>query len=182
MGCRLLRRIQAGNRKRSCWFSTAVLMTLGWVFLTSSGCSLIATDVIFQFPEVGFSIRLPDSWQGYRVQSIYWEGSRNDPDLGDVVVESGPMVIIQHPASTPENPRQDIPIMILTIQQWEAMLAQEWHIGAAPIAPAEIGRNSQYVFALPARYNYAFPTGWEEVEEILAGQTISVSEPQGSSK
>jgi hypothetical protein len=88
------------------------------------------------------------------------------------------MVTIQHPDSTPENPRQGIPIMVLTISQWESLLAQEWQIGAAPILPMEIGRNSQYVFALPPRYNYAFLEGWEEVEEIILGQSIVISEPE----
>ena len=33
--------------------------------------------------------------------------------------------------------------------------------------PIELGRNSDYVFALPARYNYAFPEGYEEVDDII---------------
>jgi hypothetical protein len=41
------------------------------------------------------------------------------------------------------------------------------HIGAAPINPKELGRNSKYVLALPARYNFAFPTGFEEVDKII---------------
>lgn len=35
------------------------------------------------------------------------------------------------------------------------------------IGPSMLGQNSKYVFALPPRYNYAFPTGFEEVEKIL---------------
>lgn len=146
--------------------------------LICPGCGLFPADVLFQYPEVGFAIELPESWRGYRVQSAYWEGLKNDPGLGDVVIETGPMISIHHPDSTREKPRQEIPIMVITTQQWEAMLGQEWHIGAAPLVPAEIGRNSQYVFAIPARYNYAFLEGWEEVEEILAGQSIIISEPQ----
>ena len=44
--------------------------------------------------------------------------------------------------------------------------------GAAPINPSELGRNKRYVFALPPRYNFAFPTGYEEVEEILEGKPL----------
>ena len=40
------------------------------------------------------------------------------------------------------------------------------------MGPKELGRNSKYVFALPARYNFAFPTGFEEVEDILAGNPL----------
>jgi hypothetical protein len=142
-----------------------------------SGCDLFQTEVLFNFSDVGFTMKLPDSWRGYRVDSSTWEGLKNEPGSGDVVVESGPMITICHPDATPENPRQNIPIMVMTILQWEAMMAQEWHIGAAPVAPIELGRNSEYVFALPARYNYAFLPGWEEVEEIIRNQSVIVSEP-----
>lgn len=62
---------------------------------------------------------------------------------------------------------QDIPIMILTIAQWDALQAGNFHIGSAPLGPKELNRNDKYVFALPARYNFAFPQGYEEVENIL---------------
>jgi hypothetical protein len=65
------------------------------------------------------------------------------------------------------EPRQDIPIMIFTIEQWNMLQEDKFHIGAAPVGPSEFGRNNKYVFALPARYNYAFLKGYEEVEKIL---------------
>jgi hypothetical protein len=37
---------------------------------------------------------------------------------------------------------------------------------------SEIGRNKRYVLALPARYNYALPIGWEEVERIIAENSL----------
>ncbi len=154
----------------------AIIIPVMLVLIT--GCSLFQAEVLFQYPAVGFTLRLPKSWEGYQVESSTWEGIRNEPGSGEVVVESGPMVTILHPDSTQEDPRQGIPIMVMTIAQWEAMLAQEWHIGAAPVFPMEIGRNSQYVFALPARYNYAFLEGWEEVEDIIWGQSIIIEEPQ----
>ncbi len=79
----------------------------------------------------------------------------------------GRSFLFRHPEWTSEIPRQDIPIMIFTLSQWDALQRQEFHIGAAPIGPKELGRNSNYVFALPARYNFAFPKGYEEVEDIL---------------
>jgi hypothetical protein len=81
--------------------------------------------------------------------------------------ETGPLVLIRHPGWTEENPRQDIPVMVFTHAQWEALENGEFHIGAAPTNPSRLGRNSEYVFALPARYNYAFPEGYEEVEDII---------------
>jgi hypothetical protein len=47
-----------------------------------------------------------------------------------------------------------------------------FHIGAAPINPKELGRNNNYVFALPARYNFAFPEGFEEVNNIIENNPL----------
>jgi hypothetical protein len=85
-----------------------------------------------------------------------------------------------HPESTAEHPRQEIPIMVFSIPQWDQMQAGEWHVGAAPILPLELGRNSRYVFALPARYNYAFPEGWEEVDQILQENPLVTFEPKSN--
>ena len=52
----------------------------------------------------------------------------------------------------------------------------EFHIGAAPVGPRELNRNSKYVFALPARYNFAFPEGYEEVEAILETNPLEANE------
>lgn len=84
--------------------------------------------------------------------------------------ENGPAVYKN--SWTAQNQRQDIPIMVFTHAQWDALQNGEFHIGAAPIGPSELARNSSYVFALPARYNYAFPAGYEEVENILKGDPL----------
>lgn len=62
--------------------------------------------------------------------------------------------------------------MIFTLTQWDLLQQKKFRIGAAPIGPKEIDRNSRFVFALPARYNYAFPTGYEEVEKILESSPL----------
>lgn len=125
----------------------------------------------------GLRVSLPSSWEGYSTTTTTWVGFTQDSEKGDVTVEQGPLVSIHHPDSTPDQPRQEIPIMVFSVRQWEALQAGEWWVGAAPIGPSEMERNSQYVFALPARYNYAFPEGWEEVEQILQGNSIQVIEP-----
>ena len=122
-------------------------------------------------PQYGFSFSLPESWKGYSIVNDEWKGL----SIGDsTVLETGPTISIRHPKWTNENPRQDIPIMIFTVQQWDSLQNGKYHIGAAPIGPSELARNAQYVFALPARYNFAFPAGYEEVEEILAGKPLKV--------
>ena len=66
--------------------------------------------------------------------------------------------------------------MIFTIDQWDIIVKEEMAVGAAPIGPSKIGSNSKYVFALPARYNFAYETGFEEVEEILDNNPIVPNE------
>lgn len=126
--------------------------------------------------EVGFSFSLPASWEGFSIQHSIWEGATSG-EQGDIIMEQGPLISISHPESTAQQPRQEIPIMVFTIAQWEQMQQGEWHIGAAPFNPSELGRNSLYVLALPARYNYAFPEGWEEVEQILQNHPVTPFEP-----
>jgi hypothetical protein len=117
----------------------------------------------------GFGIDLPETWRGYSVVEDQWEGYSLvvQSAEGQVVTEVGPMLFVRHPKWEEENPRQDIPVMIFTITQWNNLSADKFHIGAAPVGPTELGRNSRYVFALPARYNYSFLTGYEEVQDIL---------------
>ncbi len=122
--------------------------------------------------EYGFQFALPESWRGYTIVTDEWKGTAAEGAPSDLPALTGPMISIRHPAWTEENPRQDIPILVFTLDQWNALQKDDFHIGAAPIGPRELGRNSEYVFALPARYNYAFPTGYEEVEDILENQPL----------
>lgn len=128
-----------------------------------------STPVVYRNTQFGFTFTLPASWSGYSIVTSSWVG--NDVTTGQVVA-TGPIISIRHPLWTPQNPRQDIPIMVFTLNQWNMLQQGKFHIGAAPIGPTELGRNSNYVFALPARYNYAFPTGYEEVERILQGHPL----------
>lgn len=125
--------------------------------------------IIYKNTQYGFSLSLPESWQGYSIITEKWEGLATD---SQELAESGPLILFRHPQWTEQVKRQDIPVMVFTTEQWEALQSEAFHIGAAPMGPKELGHNSQYVFALPARYNYAFPTGFEEVESILAGQPL----------
>jgi len=127
--------------------------------------------VNYKNAQYGFSFSLPLSWQGYSIVKDKWYGE-NLVQGSDVVVEQGPTILIRHPEWKPQNPRQDIPIMIFTIEQWNALKKGKFCIGAAPVNPTELGRNSRYVFALPARYNFALPIGFEEVEEILENHPL----------
>lgn len=131
-------------------------------------------SIVYQNKEYRFAFKLPKTWENYSIVTEEWEGLSIPTSGAEEVVETGPMISIRHPEWTSENPRQDIPIMIFTLEQWDLLQQEKFHIGAAPIGPSELNRNEQYVFALPARYNFAFPTGYEEVEQILESKPLEV--------
>jgi len=129
-------------------------------------------SIVYYNEQYNFCFLLPESWLGYKIVSDKWEGiSLENSDRGQIV-ETGPIIKIRHPQWTAENPRQDIPIMVFTLSQWDLLQQEKYHIGAAPIGPKELGRNNRYVFALPARYNYAFPEGYEEVDKNMDSKPL----------
>lgn len=120
--------------------------------------------------QFGFAVALPSTWNGYLLVS----GTREirDADSGSVV-SIAPTISVRHPLWTAGVPRQDIPIDIYTLSQWSGIESEKYSVSAAPIPPSEFARNSRYVFALPARYNFAFPEGFQEVETIIAGKPLT---------
>ncbi len=126
-------------------------------------------SLVYKNTQYGFEFSLPASWQGYPIIASEWQGTEVQSGK---ITETGPIVSIRHPQWTSSNPRQDIPVMIFTLNQWNLVQQEKLSVGAAPIGPTELGRNSTYVFALPARYNFAFPTGFEEVEKIIEGHPL----------
>lgn len=141
----------------------------------SSSVAPTVAAIVYINVQYGFHFALPGTWEGYTVVTDTWEGT---PAGSDTVTESGPLLSIRHPSWTEDEPRQDIPIMVFTLAQWDGLEAEEFHIGAAPIGPSELGRNGTYVFALPARYNFAYLPGTEEVAEILEGNPLTPTEPE----
>lgn len=138
------------------------------------GVEELSDSITYKNTEYGFTFNLPKTWMNYSIVTDKWEGLAISTSNSEEVTETGPMISIRHPQWTAENPRQDIPIMIFTIEQWDSLQQEKFHIGAAPIGPRELNRNEKYVFALPARYNFAFPNGYEEVEQILEGKPLEV--------
>ncbi len=116
--------------------------------------------VVYTNRQYGFRFNLPADWKGYSVLVQRWDGTTQEEPRRK---EHGPRIVLRDPRWTKAKPRQDIPIMILTLAQWK----QDLVVSAAPIGPSELGRNPRYVFALPPRYNFAFEDGYQEVEEIM---------------
>jgi hypothetical protein len=133
--------------------------------------------VVYKNDTFGFSIELSADWKGYTVnqikEDIYDLTGRTTTNNG--VVDSFQIIELHHPSETPDNPREVMPIMILTQAQWGHIFNEEWSVGAAPVPPTLLGQNSQWIIALPARYNYDFEPGWEEVDQLI--RTIKVFEP-----
>lgn len=130
-----------------------------------------ADTIVYNNYQYHFRFTLPLSWKGYSIVMSTWEGY-NPENNNNVVVEKGQMISIRHPLWTEKNPYQDIPIMIFSLDQWKSLQQGTFHIGAAPINPSKLGQNATTVFALPARYNFSFPTGFEEVEKILQNNPL----------
>ena len=63
--------------------------------------------------------------------------------------------------------------MIFTPAEWDLIQQEKLSLGVAPIGPTELGKNGKFIFALPARYNYAFPVGFEEVDQIIQTKPLS---------
>jgi hypothetical protein len=126
-------------------------------------------SIEYRNTEYGFSISLPISWKGYSIITDIWRGYLNGQS--DITVERGPVISIRHPLWTSETPRQDIPIMVFTIAQWNSLQQGNYSVSAGGIY-TELGRNAKYVFALYSRYNVAVLPGMEEVKTILEGNPL----------
>ena len=126
--------------------------------------------------EYGFSFALQESWKGYTIVIDKWEGFDVDRS-SDTPSQLGPIIKIRNPNGKEQNPYQDIPIMVFTLEQWQEVSNEKLSVSAAPMPPTELGRNSNYVFALPARYNYSYPTGWEEVDQIMKNNPLKTFNP-----
>lgn len=131
----------------------------------------IDTDqsLIYENDDYGFEVSLPIDWENFQIITGEWEADVFN-QAGEKLDEkvTGPKISIRHPDYTEDNPTQDIPILVLTHEQWDEMQDNEshtatLHIGAAPIGPSLLASNDDYVFALPARYNFY---GYDKTEEV----------------
>jgi hypothetical protein len=123
-----------------------------------------ASDAIeYRNTRFGFVFSLPQGWKGYTIVTEQWEAS--DAQKGSV--ESGPVVCIRHPDWTKESPRQDIPIMVFTLGQWDSAEKGNLYVGGVAISPGELGRNRKYAFAVSRRVEDSDVAGAKEVNGIL---------------
>lgn len=133
-------------------------------------------SIVYSNTDYGFDVELPADWKGYTIVEDTWQGtSLTGKDAGKVF-ESGTTLSLRNPKWTKETPYQDIPIMIFTKEQWKPIEAEEVGVSAAPVPPSKLAENSKYVFALPPRYNFAYPAGYEEVDKIINSNSVTGTE------
>jgi hypothetical protein len=164
-----------------------------WWYLNSAkttnpnnGQNSTSTSVTYSNTAYGFSVGLPSEWEGYAIVKKEWNGQvfKNGQDAAR---DNGPIISINAPVSA--NIAQDIPVMVFTHLQWNLIMAGNsststtfMSVGAAPVPPMKLGENSKYVLAIPARYNYAFPQGYEKTDQIVQDKSAwSFFEPAGIS-
>jgi hypothetical protein len=136
-----------------------------------SGATVSESKIEYINTEYGFIFSLPVSWKGYSIVKTNWEGSM--VDIPEAPKITGTEISIRHPLWTKENPRQDIPIMIFTPFEWNLVQQEKLSLSAAPIGPSLLASSTKNIFAIPARYNFAFPTGFEEVDQIIQNKPLT---------
>ena len=156
-------------------FKSAICVTLFPVVLSAGALAQAAnetnkkparipTPIVYQNTQYEFCMKLPADWQGYSIASDTWSGKYVESQEAT----SGPKLTIVNPASKPNDPYQDIPIMIFTKVQWDRVEKEDISVSAAPIGPALIGHNDKYYFALPPRWvGFTDVKGWKEAEDLM---------------
>ena len=150
---------------------------LGLAVLLASGCTSV--NVASQPPGMplryhdgryGFTFFLPASWRGYSasVQQLKDERYSTAEDK-QITCGYTPMITLRHSQWRTDAPYQDIPILVFTLAQWDALHRGElWPSLFAGGAMDELWHDHEFVFAMSSRYNGADDVrGWKEVAEIV---------------
>lgn len=142
---------------------------------SSSSSQAKPATIVYVNSRFGFRFTLPSSWKGFKVEESEWTGAFIDePEAGKQppAPQKGPILSIVSPLSTPEIPRQSIPIMVFRIDQWALIEQEKISVSGAPMPPTELGRNAKFVFALPPRYNFNDESSSEEIAKIIASKPL----------
>ena len=130
--------------------------------------------------QYGFSFFLGAGWRGYSEVIQQWKSSYlpewwrrfwrfcGFPDK-NLVTEHGPVIILRHPQWKASAPYQDIPVLVFTRSQWDALhQGKLWPSFYAGGVIEEIWHNGKYVFGISTRYNTGDSVeGWKEVADIV---------------
>lgn len=128
----------------------------------------VASDVetsklMYKNQKFGFEFELPSEWRGYSVTEESITNAAGNEAYGTLIT-------VHDPRSMNAPQPLYVPIAIFTTAQWEKWVATNFdgYPTAAPIGPTERGRNNQYVFATPPRFDFGFDElGYKEVNDII---------------
>src|SRR4030042_2938162 len=102
--------------------------------------------------QYGFGLKFPGSWSEYQVEPI-------TPALqGTTAV----FQIWNHPLVSPSEERAYIEVLVFSLAQWGNELSLDQP------HPIELGRDTQYVYAHPFRYDFLGLPGEEDIDSIYA--------------
>ncbi len=133
----------------------------------SSTTTTPPTQNVYTNSQYGFQMTFPASWNGFTIATSSWTGNRID-GVETFAAYTGPRVTFKNPQTTPQQEWQDIPIMVFTPSQWDLVEQEKLAVSAAPIGPAKVGENAQYIFATPPRwYGFTDATGTAEAVGIV---------------
>lgn len=143
-----------------------------WFYLkdfAGSDSRLSTMPIRYHNPEYHLTFLLPASWQGYSASVQQWDGQTYSPATDKtIVVGHGPMITLRHPQWQSSAPFQDIPIVVFTRDQWDALHhGKFWPSLFAGGTIDEIWHNGDYVFAMSSRYNWGELEGSKEVAGIV---------------
>lgn len=145
------------------------------------GCSTAAkhpTGLPLRYHNVqyGFTFFLPANWKGYSILIQQWSAELYSTDYQKVIgTEHGPIIVLRNPQWKAGETYQDIPIIVFTRSQWDAVKPQRLFVGAGG-SNDEISHNAKYVFGINSRHNWGELKGWEETGDIVV-QNRAVGEP-----
>jgi len=126
--------------------------------------------------QYGFTFSLPTDWNGYSILIQQWDAELESADYQKVIgTEHGPIIVLRNPEWRSSEPYQDIPILVFTRSQWDAVKPQRLFIGAGG-SDDEISHNAKYVFGINSRHNWGELKGWEETGKIVQ-QNMVAGEP-----
>ena len=156
--------------------------------LLAAGCHSLKTasppsglPLRYQNAQYGLTFFLPASWRGYSVSIHQLQDERYSPAKDrQIIVGHTPMITLRHPQWQAGVPYQDIPILVFTRPQWDALhQGKLWPSLYAGGIMEELWHNRKYVFAISSRYNPDDSVNdWREVANVVGQNCAAHNMPR----